>query len=135
MRRVSIAIWTSGEPVSPGTVPYSAKIAFLVAVSSDIQTSFTGASRVARGAQTLEQSRAAGRPPHSRQVQATSARAWPQTTVAAPRADGGGDGAGQMPEARMPRVSSTSIAIRATRASIPSKVAWPRILATKSIAT
>src|SRR5690242_4582380 len=35
IRRVSSATWTSGEPVSPSLVAYSAMIWFLTAVSSD----------------------------------------------------------------------------------------------------
>src|ERR1035437_6196113 len=37
MRRVSIAIWTSGEPVSPSWVAYSVMISFLTAVSRGTQ--------------------------------------------------------------------------------------------------
>src|SRR5258708_282236 len=36
IRLVSSATWTSGEPVSPSAVPYSARICFFVATSSDI---------------------------------------------------------------------------------------------------
>src|ERR1035437_1803662 len=37
MRRVSIAIWTSGEPVSPSWVAYSVMISFLTARSRGTQ--------------------------------------------------------------------------------------------------
>src|SRR5664279_6315194 len=37
MRRVSIAIWTSGEPVSPSWVAYSVMISVLTAVSRGTQ--------------------------------------------------------------------------------------------------
>src|ERR671921_124223 len=48
IRRVSIATWTSGEPVSFSTVAYSVMICFLTALSSAI-VRLRGGSRVAPG--------------------------------------------------------------------------------------
>src|SRR3954465_10020615 len=48
IRRVSIATWTSGEPVSFSTVAYSVMICFLVALSSAMGR-LRGGSRVAPG--------------------------------------------------------------------------------------
>src|SRR6478672_216559 len=47
MRRVSIAIWTSGEPVSPSLVAYSSRISFFTAASRAtvlLRVSLRGAS-------------------------------------------------------------------------------------------